>query len=58
MDIISNVIVPIAAILKKKIYHFVTLQSMTMPSFMSKAFSYQDIRMGSTKNQTKIPQDR
>ena len=44
-DITSDVIIPIGAILKIFFYHFfVTLQSMTMTNFMSKAFSYQDLR--------------
>ena len=39
-DIISDVIIPIAAILKNIFYiFFVTLQSMTKPKFLSKTFS-------------------
>ena len=41
IDIITDVIIPIAAILKIFLYHFfVTFQSMILPNFMSKAFSY------------------
>ena len=44
IDIITDVIISIAAILKIFLYHFfVTFQSMILPNFMSKAFSYQDI---------------
>ena len=54
IEIISDVIIPITAILKIFFYHvffffFVTLQSMIVPNFMSKAFSYQDLHnAGST----------
>ena len=49
MDIVNDVIIPIAVILKIFFYHFfVTLQSMTVPNFMSKAFSYQDLGSGRT----------
>ena len=47
INIISGVIIPIAAIFKNVFYNFfVTLQGITMPSFMSKAFSYQDLTSG------------
>ena len=54
IEIISDVIIPVTAILKTFFYHFfffffVTLQSMIVPNFMSKAFSYQDLHnAGST----------
>ena len=48
-DIISDVIIPITTSLKIfSIIFFVTLQSMTMPNFMIKAFSYQDLCRGDT----------
>ena len=44
VDIISNVITAIAAILKKKIEQFfLTMQSKAVPNFMSKGFFYQDL---------------
>ena len=47
IDIISDAIIAIAAILKLFFYQFfVTLQSMTVPNFMSKAFFYRDLRRG------------
>ena len=65
MNIISDVIIPIAAISKNFFtIFFVTLQSMTVPNFMSEAFSYQDLRrVGALcvppgHDQTKIPQGR
>ena len=64
-DIISDVIIPIAAILKNIFYiFFVTLQSMTKPKFLSKTFSYQDLGRGHYvphslgHDQTKIPLGR
>ena len=65
IDIIDDVIIAIAAILNFFFYQFfVTLQSMTVPNFMSKAFSYQDLRRGGhhvpTQGhvQTKMPRGR
>ena len=47
INIISGVIIPIAAIFKNVFYNFfVTLQGITVPSFMSKAFSYQGLTSG------------
>ena len=46
-DIIMDVIISIAAILKIFLYHFfATLHSMTVPNLMSKVFSYQDLHSG------------
>ena len=47
LDIISDVIISISAIIKTFFYHIlVKLQSMTAPNFISKAFSYQNLRRG------------
>ena len=47
IGIISDVIILIAAILKNVVHFFFrTLQSMTVPNFMSTAFSYRDLRRG------------
>ena len=47
IEIISDAIIPIAAISINFYTIFcVTLQSMTVPNCMSKAFSYQDLRRG------------
>ena len=54
---IGDVIIAIATILKIFFCHFfVTLQSMTVPSFMSKAFSYQNFcRMGGEGTTRPLP---
>ena len=48
-DIIMDVIISIAAILKIFLYHFfATLHSMTVPNLMSKVFSYRIYTVGDT----------
>ena len=56
IDIISDAIIAIAEMLKFfSTNFFVTLQSMTVPYFMSKAFFYQDLCMGGEEGCTMRP---
>ena len=62
IDIIRNVIIPIAAILKKKCPPFfcniTNSTTYDFAKFHVKTFSYQDLRRGEGHNQTKIPRGR